>query len=125
MPSTRKQTRRSHKQRGCGYQTSQQFFNPATLPPTTFFPAAVSTAPTVDAIRPVLTSTFQTGGKTRSSLKRGGFAPSVMGSFIANAQAAIVPLALYTVYHTTVPKQNSTRKGGKVGKDRKDRKQRR
>jgi hypothetical protein len=116
MPTTRKHTRRHRKQRGCGYQTSQQFFNPATLPPTTFFPAAVSTASTAGAIRPVLASTFQTGGKTRSSLKRGGFAPSVMGSFIANAQAAIVPLALYTIYHTTVPKRGATRKGGKSRK---------
>jgi hypothetical protein len=34
-----------------------------------------------------------------------------MGSFVANAQAAIVPLALYLVYNATVPKTGS--KGGK------------
>jgi hypothetical protein len=30
-----------------------------------------------------------------------------MGSFIANAQAAIVPAALYLVYNQFVPKTNS------------------
>jgi hypothetical protein len=30
-----------------------------------------------------------------------------MGSFVANAHSAIVPLALYAVYHTFVPKKGS------------------
>ena len=122
MPYTRK------AKRG-GALTSQQFFNPQVLPPSTIFPA-VSTAPTYSEVRPVLASTFQTGGKTRRY--RGGFAPSVMGGFVANAQAAIVPLALYMVYHTLVPKvdeikQNvfggrKTRKARASRKGRKDRK---
>ena len=106
--------------RGGGAVSSQQFFNPNVLPPMTIFPAP-SSAPTYTELRPVLSSTFQSGagrGKTRRS-HRGGFAPSIMGSFVANAQAAIVPLALYAVYHTMVPKVNEIKKnvlGGVVSK---------
>jgi hypothetical protein len=106
--------------RGGGVLTSQQFFNPQVLPPSTIFPAP-SSAPTYSEIRPVLASTFQTGGKTRRL--RGGFAPSVMGGFVANAQAAIVPLALYLVYHTLIPKVNEIKKNVFGGKSRKQRKQ--
>ena len=104
MPNTRK------NHRGGGYGTSQQMFNPGVLPPTALI-AAPSTAPTADAVRPVLLSTFQTGG-TRSKRRgaRGGFSPSVMGGFMANAQAAIVPLALYALYRTVAPPK--TRKSG-------------
>jgi hypothetical protein len=42
----------------------------------------------------------------------------VMGSFVANAQAAIVPLALYAVYHTFVPKKDSVVGGRKTRKTR-------
>ncbi len=110
MPNTRK------NHRGGGYGTSQQMFNPGVLPPTALI-AAPSTAPTADAVRPVLLSTFQTGG-TRSKRRsaRGGFSPSVMGGFMANAQAAIVPLALYALYRTVAPPK--TRKSG--GKHRKN-----
>jgi hypothetical protein len=107
--------------RGGGVVTSQQFFNPQILPPSTIF-SAPSSAPTYSEIRPVLASTFQTGGKTRRL--RGGFAPSIMGGFVANAQAAIVPLALYAVYHTLVPKVNEIKKNVLGGKSRKNRKHR-
>lgn len=116
MPS---RTRKA--KRGGGVVASQQFFNPQILPPSTVFPAP-SSAPTYSEIRPVLASTFQTGGKTRRL--RGGFAPSVMGGFVANAQAAIVPLALYMVYHTMVPKVNEIKKNVFGGKNRKSRKNR-
>jgi hypothetical protein len=42
-----------------------------------------------------------------------------MGSFLANAQSAIVPLSLYTMYHTMVPKKGrnigsmSRKRGGR------------
>ncbi len=91
-------TRRSH--RG-GYLTSQQFFDPDVLQRHTDAPA-VSTAPTDLAIRPVLNSTFKVGGRSRSTRGkrvRGGFSPTIMGSFLKNAQDAIVPLALYSAYH--------------------------
>jgi hypothetical protein len=95
-------TRRSH--RG-GYLTSQQFFDPDVLQRHTdaASQSAVSTAPTDLAIHPVLNSTFKVGGRgrrsTRSRRVRGGFSPTIMGSFLKNAQDAIVPLALYSAYH--------------------------
>ena len=50
-------------------------------------------------------STFKlNGGRRTRRAQRGGFSPSVMGGFIPNAQAALVPAALYMVYHTFVPK---------------------
>ncbi len=110
--------RASRRQRAGGYQTSQQFFNPDVLPPSTIFPAP-STAPTAYEIRPVLNATFKaSGGARRRSLRRGratrgGFSPSIMGPFVANAQAAIVPLALYGLYHKFVPKRSS---GGRTRK---------
>lgn len=103
--------------RGGGYLTSQQFFDPDVLQRHSDA-SAVSTAPTDLMVRPVLASTFKVGGKrntrrsscgalrggkrstkrSRRSL-RGGFSPTVMGSFLKNAQDAIVPLALYSAYH--------------------------
>ena len=112
---TRKNSRCSYRKSGGGYQTSQQMFDPEVLPPSTIL-AAPSTAPTSTEIRPVLYSTFQTGAGRRTrrnrSRKHGGFNPSVMGGFVANAQAAIVPLALYAVYHTMVPKTGTAKLGG-------------
>ena len=114
MPKTRRSTRRLHSRRaGGGYLTAQQYFNPSVPQASASLIApVVSTAPTANEIRPVLYSTFQAGAgrKTRragSRRTRGGFSPSIMGSFLANAQAAIVPLALYTVYHMTVPKRGT------------------
>ncbi len=97
---------RSSRSRGGGYLTSQQFFDPDVLQRHTDADA-VSTAPTDLAIRPVLNSTFKVGGYRRRSARsrrngcglRGGFSPTVMGSFLKNAQDAIVPLALYSAYH--------------------------
>lgn len=107
MPKTR-------KHRGGGYGTSQQMFNPAVLPPATMF-AAPSSAPTGYEIRPVLPATFHAGGTRKL---RGGFSPSVMGGFLGNAKAAIVPLALYALYKTVVP---TTRSGHKSRKSRNNR----
>jgi hypothetical protein len=109
--------RASRRQNAGGYQTSQQFFNPDVLPPSTIFPAP-STAPTAYEIRPVLPATFKASGGARGSRRvshrtRGGFSPSIMGPFVANAQAAIVPLALYGLYHKFVPKRSS---GGRTRK---------
>jgi hypothetical protein len=84
---------RRNRTRGAGYVTSQQMFNPDVLPPHTMTPG-VSTAPTDLAVRPVLNSTFKVGGSRRRY--RGGFSPSIMGSFIDNAQRAIVPLVFLT-----------------------------
>jgi len=43
-------------------------------------------------------------------MSRGGFYPSLMGPFVANVEAAIVPAALYTGYHMFVPKNKSKEK---------------
>jgi hypothetical protein len=111
-------SRRRGSQRGGGVQTSQQFFDPVVFPPSTGVLATVpSTNTTANAIRPVLLSTFpaQSGGSTRRGAKMsGGFSPSVMGGFVANAQAVAVPLVLYLAYHTLVPKKGSkTRKSSR------------
>ena len=101
-------------QTGGGVQTSQQFFDPAAFPPSAGMFPALSTAPTANAVRPVLLSTFptgQTGGTRRSKKMSGGFSPSIMGGFVANAQAVAVPLVLYLAYHTMVPKKG---KGSKT-----------
>ena len=110
MPKTR-------KHRGGGYGTSQQMFNPGTLPPATMF-AAPSSAPTGYEIRPVMPATFHAGGTRKL---RGGFSPSVMGGFLGNAKAAIVPLALYALYKTVVPTKRSSRKSRNSHKSRKSR----
>ncbi len=122
----RRPTRRT---RGAGYQTSQQYFNPDILAPVG--PDAASIQPTDTVIRPVMNSTFKVGGrrggrrsgrrsgratrKTRRSSRRanrrvGGFSPSVMGSFLQNAQTAIVPLALYSAYHLMPKKSRNVSK---------------
>lgn len=109
---SRRRSSRRGGMRGGGYQTSQQFFDPAVYPPSAgLLSAAPSTAPTANAVRPVLLSTFpagQTGGtRRRGARMSGGFSPSVMGGFVANAQAVAVPLVLYLAYHTMVPKKGS------------------
>ena len=109
-------TRRMRRFAGGGYLTDQQYFDPTFRSPVPGIfgsGAPLSTAPTGDAIRPILYSTYS-GGSRRRGLKRratrrrfpphrGGFSPSVMGGFIPNAQAAVVPAALYLAYHTIVP----------------------
>jgi len=104
-------------QGGGGFQTSQQYFNPQILPPGTMM-VAPSSAPTMADVRPILVSTGvpQLGGRRRRGTRRtrGGFVPSIMGSFTANAQAAVVPAALYLVYHTMVPKNMGSKVGGLV-----------
>ena len=118
-------SRRRGSQRGGGVQTSQQFFDPVVFPPSAGVLATMpSTNPTANAIRPVLLSTFpaQSGGTRRDHRRdhrrgakmSGGFSPSVMGGFVANAQAVAVPLVLYLAYHTLVPKKGSkTRKSSR------------
>jgi hypothetical protein len=128
MPNARKnRTQRKQKHRsGGGYLQDQQWFGDY-MPPTSYG-APLSTAATPDAIRPVLLATRGGSRKmNRKNLKRGGFVPSIMGPFAANAQAAIVPAALYMVYHTMVPKKLSASVGGlfnsrKAKKSRKNRK---
>ena len=109
-----RKVRKGKVQRGSGFLTSQQYFNPDVLPPSSMMPPLTS-LPTSTDIRPVMLATapmsaLMAGGgnaRRRTRRARGGFSPSVMGSFISNAQAAIVPAALYLVYNQFVPKTNS------------------
>lgn len=115
MGKTRRTNVRKNKsRRGGGYLTDQQYFDPDVLPPSSFMPPLTS-LPTSTDIRPVMLSTapmsalMAGGARTRRGRKsHGGFSPSIMGSFIANAQAAIVPAALYLVYNQVAkPGSNS------------------
>ena len=111
---------RTHRKakRGGGYVSSQQYFDPDVYPPSSILPAP-STAANPENIRPILYATvppsaLMKGGRSRKSRRfsrraHGGFVPSVMGGFLANAEKAIVPLALYMVYHTFVPKKGTRR----------------
>lgn len=97
-----------------------EWFNPNNPSPSTILPAP-STAPTSTEVRPVLLATTNfplQGGKRKQTrrAKKGGFVPSIMGPFAANAQAAIVPAALYLVYHTMVPKNIEKTVGGLMKK---------
>ena len=118
MAKTRRNNRsrslKNKARRGGGYLTDQQYFDPDVLPPSSLMPPLTS-LPTSTDIRPVMIATapsseLMAGGgnaRRRTRRSRGGFSPSVMGSFIANAQSAIVPAALYLVYNQFVPKKNS------------------
>jgi len=110
--NNRSRSRKNKARRGGGYLTDQQYFDPDVLPPSSLMPPLTS-LPTSTDIRPVMIATAPSselmagGARRRTRRSRGGFSPSVMGSFIANAQAAIVPAALYLVYNQFVPKSNS------------------
>ena len=108
----RNNTRKNKLRRGGGYLTDQQYFDPDVLPPSSLMPPLTS-LPTSTDIRPVMLATAPTsalmagGARRRTRRSRGGFSPSIMGSFIANAQAAIVPAALYLVYNQVAKPGNS------------------
>ena len=110
--NNRSRSRKNKARRGGGYLTDQQYFDPDVLPPSSLMPPLTS-LPTSTDIRPVMIATAPSselmagGARRRTRRSRGGFSPSVMGSFISNAQAAIVPAALYLVYNQFVPKTNS------------------
>ena len=115
MAKTRRNNRRNNSRKnksGGGYLTDQQYFNPDVLPPSSMMPPLTS-LPTSTDIRPVMLSTapmsalMAGGARRRTRRSRGGFSPSIMGSFIPNAQAAIVPAALYLIYNQFVPKSDS------------------
>jgi hypothetical protein len=114
-------SRRRARRTGGGYQMSAQWFTPSEYPPSAGIMAVPpSSAPTPNAVRPALLSTFPTagnqmGGTRRNRRMQGGFSPSIMGGFVANAQAVAVPLVLYLAYHTMVPKKgnNKTRKSSR------------
>jgi hypothetical protein len=72
------------------------------------------------AIGPV--STVKTGGGCGCGIRRGGFYPSVMGSFTHSASKYIVPMALYAGYKML---KKSQEKGTKRSTKRSTRRTRR
>lgn len=123
--------------RGSGYLMPAEYYNPsdAARQPSSTAPALTS-APTPGWVRPPMAatsvispealSTPQKGGAWKATRKmvnkmEGGFAPALMGAFVANVQTAAVPLALYGLYHLTAkksavaPNASSKPKGGKRG----------
>lgn len=105
--------RRSYK-RGAGYLSPAEFFNPNALQPASNA-QAISSAPVPGWVRPPLVATSvvaPAGG--RRTRKVGGFAPAIMGSFVANAQTVVVPMVLYGLYSMVATKKtksnNRTRK---------------
>ena len=105
------QTRKTSRSGG-GYGTPEYYFNPSHQQPSSDAPAP-SSDPVAGWVRPPLAATEfvspdalttrQSGGwrQTRRLVKKmsGGFSPALMGSFVANAQTAIVPLVLYGLYY--------------------------
>ena len=116
-----RKVRKGKVQRGSGFLTSQQYFDPDVLPPSSLMPPLTS-LPTSTDIRPVMLATAPTsalmagGARRRTRRSRGGFSPSIMGSFIANAQAAIVPAALYLVYNQVAKPKGSNSVSAKLKK---------
>lgn len=118
--------RRTLRKRGGGYGMPGQWYTPDAKDPVGIT-SPLTTAASPDATRPVLVSTFVSpllsgaGRREKTRKQRGGFSPSVMGSFAANAQAAIVPLVLYGVYKLVAPeKQTKTKsKSGSKSSPRK------
>lgn len=104
-----KKTQKRNNKRGSGYLMPAEYFNPSALQPSSTAPA-LTTAPSPGFVRPPLSATMQTGGKRKTRTQRGGFAPAIMGSFVANAQAFATPLALLGLYTAFGVKRNATNK---------------
>ena len=110
-----KKTQRRNNKRGSGYLMPAEYFNPSALQPSSNAPA-LTTAPSPGFVRPPLSATttmspntMHTGGKRKTRTQRGGFAPAIMGSFVANAQAFATPLALLGLYTAFGVKRNATK----------------
>jgi len=139
MPSKRNTSRKNRKT-GAGYLSPAEFFNPEARQPSAGpGDLALTSEPTSGWVRPPMTATTymspnvkQSGGNTRrnrKNRKNGGFAPGIMGGFVSNVQAAVVPLVLaglYSVFGAKSGKQTaravSTVRSKKGGASRKNRK---
>ena len=130
--------RKTYRRNGGGYMTPAEFFNPAAQQPSSTAPALTS-APSPGWVRPPMSASNtvspdsltspQKGGwkQTRRLVNKmsGGFSPALMGAFVANAQTAAVPLALYGLYSLVGKKDGAaapaskpaapTPKGGRRG----------
>lgn len=84
---------RSRRQKGGGYLSTERYFG--VEPPLAAAGVAPSTQATHSYIRPPL---MMRGGKRKSRRVRGGFYPSIMGPFIANAESIMPMLAGVSAY---------------------------
>ena len=117
--------RQTYRRVGAGYLRPAEYYNPSATQPSG--PAgAPSPFGTQGWIRAPLAATDYVspakGGKrsTRKQKKQsGGFAPALMGAFAANAQTAVVPLALLALYAAVGAKYPSVAKTNNVNKSRK------
>ena len=89
-------TRRNKRKTGAGYLQPAEYYSPNARQPSGNAQGP-STAPVPGWVRPPL---MATGGKrkVKRNTYKGGFSPALMGSFVSNAQAVIVPLVLYGLY---------------------------
>jgi len=139
MPSKRNNSKRNNRKSGAGYLSPAEFFNPEARQPSST-EAPMSSEPVPGWIRPPMTATtvmspnVKTGGKRasfcgrtarksrknrRSTRKSGGFAPALMGNFVSNAHAAVVPLVLAGMYHYFGRPANKTAKAVSTLKSKK------
>ena len=122
MPRT-KNSRRSQRKSGAGYLSPAEFFNPlARQPSAGAGDLPITSEPVPGWVRPPMTATTmmspnvaKTGGRrsrknrqTRKNRMSGGFAPALMGGFVSNVTAAVVPLVLYGLYSTVASKSSSS-----------------
>jgi hypothetical protein len=101
-----------------------EYYNPNSRQPSAPNASTISAAPVTGWVRPPIaaTSVVAPAGGRRSSKRKtmkGGFAAEIMGAFAANAQSAIVPLALLGLYAVVGAKKtisNVTRKSNSSNK---------
>lgn len=112
----RSSTRRS----GAGYLMPQEYYDPSFRQPSGPASPTISAAPVTGWVRPPISATnvIAPAGGRRNKTMKGGFAAEIMGAFAANAQSAIVPIALLALYSVFGAKgspssSNSTRKNSK------------
>lgn len=98
--------RRSRRRRGGGYLSTERYFGVDS--PLAAAGVAPSTQATDSYIRPPLLA--QKGGKRKSTRVRGGFYPSIMGSFVANAESVMPMLASVSAYKFYRSSKKHTRK---------------
>lgn len=110
--------RATYRKRGSGYLMPSEYFNPNARQPSAPNSSTISAAPIQGWVRQPISATnviSPAGGKRSTRRARGGFAPALMGAFAANAQTAIVPLALLGLYSAFGVKRtqapNLTKKG--------------
>jgi hypothetical protein len=94
--------RQTYRRRGAGYLMPAEYYGGPSQPSGPAQPnSSLTGASTSQFIRlPIAASNYVSPAQGGGS-QRGGFAPAVMGGFVANVQTAMVPLALLALYAVT------------------------